>query len=423
MAVTTAVTRVACNTGTGTQDITVGGFGTPKAALFICSKATANGVAADHYVLSFGAATGTSNEWCLSLNTEDGVATTDTRATTDSDRCIRLNNPGTATVDGEAEFTAFITDGVRINWLNAPSAAWLLTVVLFGGSDLSAHANNIALGNSLDNAVDVTAPGFEPTLVFTACQGSLGMDADASSLRDAFGIVHNDGGVTQRSAAYENPNGAAAGNPTGRCTESYGIMQIAGGGSAALDWGGEFGSFDGSGFTVTTRNAGANNTSMMYLALRLGGIQNGWVGTVDTPTSTGNETETGPSFTPQIVYQIGTHMEAIDTAYNSSPLAGVTGLGAFTDSAEYMTSVADEDGASTTDTQSLSDDTAIELPEDDGTAGLTASFVGMVSTGYTLNYSAVLGNAKKFFNLAIEGEPPNPDAITRLRRSQVIGPW
>ena len=422
MAVTTAVTRVACDTSTGTQDITIGGFGTAKAALFICSVATADGVAANDANISFGAATGTSNEWCLSLNDRNGTANTSTQATTDSDRCIRINIPGSGpAIDGEAEFTAFITDGVRINWLNAPSAAWLLTVVLFGGSDLSAHADNIALGDSVDNAVDVTDPGFEPTLVITASQGRLGMDSNATFWFASFGGVHNNGGVTQRSASFYRPNGAASGSPSSRCTESYGLMESSTAG--ALDWGGEFGSFDGSGFTVTTRNAGANNTSMMYLALRLAGTEAGWVDTVDTPTSPGNDTESGPSFTPQIVYQIGTHMEAIDTAYNSSPLAGVIGLGAFTDSAEYMTSVADEDGATTTNTQSLSDDTAVELPEDDGTAALTASFVGMVSTGYTLNYSAVEANAKKFFNLAIQGEPPDPDAITRLRRSQVIGPW
>lgn len=419
MAITSTVTRVACNTSTGTQDITVSGFGTPKAALFICSVGVTDGTAAADLNMSIGAATGVSNEWCLSVSAENGVGTTSTFGTTDSDRCVRINNAGSSSVDGEAEFSAFITDGVRINWTNAPSAAWLLTVVLFGGSDLSAHANNAALGNSTDNAVDVTAPGFEPTLVITATQGSSGIDSGDTHLQHSVGFIHNNGAVTQRAAAYRYTNGSATSSPDGRCTESYGIMQIDS--SAALDWGGEFSAFDGSGFTVTTRNAGGNDTALMYLALRLGGTEIGWVDTVDTPTATGNDTESGPGVTPQLVLQIGTHMEAIDTAYNSSALAGVLGLGAFTADVEYMTSVAEEDGAGTSDTQSLSDDTAVELPQDDGTAGLTAALVAMIASGYTLNYSAVLANAKKFFAMAIAGEPT--DAVTQLRRAGVVGPF
>ena len=420
MGISADVTRIACNTGTGTQDITITGFGTPKAALFICSVATSNGSAASDFSLSIGAATGASNEWCLSINNEDGQSDTDTAATTDSDKCVRINTAGTPTVDGEAEFTAFITDGVRINWTNAPSAAWLLTVVLFGGTDLSAHANNVALGDSLDNAVDVTAPGFEPTLLIAVCQGGLGMDDNATSLQHSIGVIHNGGGVSQRSVGFRHPNGAAEGQPDGRCTETYGILQITS--AAALDWGGEFGTFDGSGFTVTTRIAGANSTSLMYLALRLGGSESGWVGTVDTPTSPGDDAETGPGFEPQLVLQIGTHMEAVDTAYNSSPLAGALGLSAFSPDNEYMTSVADEDAATTTDTQSLSTDTAIELPQDDGTTGLTAAFASMNNDGWTLNYSAVEGNAKKFFGLAIESIVNIPIPIFR-RRQTMPGPF
>lgn len=420
MAVSAAVTRAACNTSAGNQDITIAGFGTPKAALFICSVATSNGSAASDFNLSIGAATGAANEWCLSVNNEDGQPDTDTAATTDSDKCIRLNTAGGPTVDGEAEFTAFITDGVRINWTNAPSAAWLLTVVLFGGTDLAAHANNVALGNSLDNAVDVTAPGFEPTLVIAVCQGGLGMDANATSLQHSMGVVHNGAGISQRSVGFRHSNGASEGSPDGRCTETYGILQVTT--SATLDWGGEFGTFDGSGFTVTTRIAGANSTSLMYLALRLGGSESGWVGTVDTPTSPGDDSETGPGFEPQLVLQIGSHMEAIDTAYNSSPLAGALGLGAFSTNNEYMTAVADEDAASTTDTQSLSADTAIELPQDDGTAGLTAAFASMNNDGWTLNYSAVEGNAKKFFGLAIESIVNIPIPIFR-RRQTMPGPF
>lgn len=423
MGVSIATTRVACNTSTGTQDITIPGFGTAKAVRFKCSVATVDGTAASHLNMSYGAATGASNEWCLSLNSEDGQGTSDTQATTDSDRVVRINTAGGPAIDGDAEFTAFVTDGVRINWLTAPSAAWLLEVTLYGGTDLSVHASNVTLGDSVDNVVDVTAPGFEPDIVYAVCQGSLGIDDNATHLQPSFGLVHNGVGITQSSVAYRYTNGASTMHVDGRMTETYGIMQV--NSTAALVWGGEFGAFDANGFSVTTRIAGAGNTVLMYLAMSFGGAVNSWVGTIDTPTSTGNAAVTASGFTPQFVDQIGTHMEAIDTAYNDSALAGTFGFSSFDASREYMTSVQVEENVGTSNTQSLSDNTAIELPDDDGAVGLTASFVSMDANGWTLNYTAVETNAKKFLTLAIEQEAigghAGPLVNARRLRSKVGG--
>jgi hypothetical protein len=401
--VITAVVRISADTSTGTQDITTSDLGglVPKAAIFICSVGVTDGTPAADFNLSYGAVDGT-RQWCTSSNTADSLGSTDTYSTTDTDKCIRINTAGTPTIDGDAEFTSFITNGVRINWLNAPSSAWLVTVILFTGEGITAHANAVGLGNSVDNSVDVTSPGFEPTVIFTACQGDLAADDGQTHVMPSFGLVHNGDSVVQRSAAWNIRNGASNGSPDARCTESYGIMQVTT--LAALDWGGEFGTFDSSGFTVITRNAGANSTTLFYLALKLS-PETAWLGTVDTPTSAGNDSITGVGFVPDTVIQLGTHMPAIDTAYNSSPLAGVIGIGAFSKTGkQFMTSVADEDGVTTTNTQSLSDNVAVELPQDDGTTGLTATHVSMGLDGWTHNYTNVLGSARKFFVLAIEAQ-------------------
>lgn len=420
MTLNVEVTRVACNTSTGTQDITIGGFGTPKAALFICTIATADGTPVSDYGYSFGASTGASNEWCVFFSDENGVGTTDRRGATESDRVVRINQIGTHTVDGDANFSAWITDGVRIDWQTAPSAAWLLTVVLFTGTDLSAHANYASLGNALNNAVNVTDPGFEPELVITACFAGQAVDTTQSLIKPSFGVVHNDGGgtVTQGCAAWYGSNGSGTSTADGRLTETYGIMETDS--DALLIWGGEFDTFDNSGFTVTTRIAGSGNTDMFYLALGLG-VFSGWVGTVDTPTSTGNDPQSGPGIQTQFVYSIMTMMEAIDTAYANNALAGSYGFSTFTDAAEYANSVQNENGVATSSTQSLSDDTAVELPDDDGAAGLTASFVSMNTTGWTWNFSAVEASAKKFPTLIIGGEAS--DVLTQHRRWHTIGPF
>ena len=62
-----------------------------------------------------------------------------------------------------------------------------------------------------------------------------------------------------------------------------------------------------------------------------------------------------------------------------------------------------------------------ELPDDDGTASLTAAFVSMDNAGWTLNYSAAAANAKKFFSLAITNQAS--DVISRFRRHQIVGPY
>lgn len=68
---------------------------------------------------------------------------------------------------------------------------------------------------------------------------------------------------------------------------------------------------------------------------------------------------------------------------------------------EFAASVSDEDGVTTSNSQSLSDNVSIELPDDDGTAGLTATFVSLDATGWTDNYSAVKGSAGLMLALAI----------------------
>ena len=67
----------------------------------------------------------------------------------------------------------------------------------------------------------------------------------------------------------------------------------------------------------------------------------------------------------------------------------------------YSSSVSDEDNVGTSNTQSLSDNVAIELPDDDGTAGLASAFVSFDATGWTETYTAVKGAAALMPALAI----------------------
>ena len=166
MGVTVAVTRAAANLATGTQDFTTTDLGglTPVGALFIITKATADGTPADHAIVGIGAATGSSERWACSVTSEHGVSATDTNRRAMTDECVCLISEGTGTVDGEADFDSFITNGVRINWGNAPASAYLVTVLLLAGTDTSAYAGVFTGHASTNGVTDVTDPGFQPAL-------------------------------------------------------------------------------------------------------------------------------------------------------------------------------------------------------------------------------------------------------------------
>src|SRR4030065_1189114 len=146
MGVSVVTTRVACNTSTGTQDITISGCGTPKAARFTLVRAATDGTAANHAVISYGFTDGT-RQFAISFEDENALATTETYQAKSSALVVRIGNGGAdGTLEGSAEFSAWITDGVRIDWTDAPDAAYLLIVDLFGGTDLSVYAGEQDLG-------------------------------------------------------------------------------------------------------------------------------------------------------------------------------------------------------------------------------------------------------------------------------------
>ena len=128
---------VAANTSTGTQDFTVAGFGTPKGAIFLVSYGTANGTAVNHAMLSVGFTDGT-RQRAIGIRVENAVVGgSDTGNIESSTACILTALNSADTTDGVATFDSWITDGVRVNWTDAPPSAYLVTCILFGGSGVS----------------------------------------------------------------------------------------------------------------------------------------------------------------------------------------------------------------------------------------------------------------------------------------------
>lgn len=412
MGVTIATTRVALNTVTGNQTITTPDLGglTPKAAIFIVTFAVTDGAAAAHNVLSFGAATGAANEWVRSVNDENAQDTTDTHRIQSNTRCIQVHTPGGAAVDGEAEFFAFVADGVTINITNAFAAAYLLEVIFFAGTDVSAHANTATLNATVDVATDITDPGFPVELVIAAHTPAQTTEIDnTGGLSMSLGFIHNGTSITQESIHMVSDSGKATSAVKFFETQTYGLMRRRHN-SGVFFYGVDFSDFDTVGYSVTPRVGGGANDIFGYLALSFNSKANIFVGLHTTPIVAGNFSDTGPAFQPNFIMMLASLAEAIDTDFLDSR-AGSLAISVFDPDDEFCTSVTSEDNAPTSNTQSLSDDIALNVPDHDGTDEYKANFVGFTATGWDKNYTVAPSVAKVNLVLAIGDivTPPGPD--------------
>lgn len=391
--------RVSLNTSTGSQSITTTDLGgqTPKLVYFVLTRATADGVNADNGAFSIGCASGSSNQWCVGIEAADAQPTTSTHQRHDNTRCLFLLQAGSTAREVAAEFTAFITNGVTIN-ITTASSAYLLEAVFLAGADVSAYAASVSLGNTLDLATDVTAPGFRPDIVLTAMVHATN-NTSSSEARFSFGVVRDaSGSVTQRSIAYRNTDAQAAVATHSVVSDAYGICTLTSGG--AIQWGGEFSGFDASGFTVTTRVAASSNSVLCYLALKLTNADTS-VYTFSTPTATGSQATTTPAFEPQFVMVGLTHGATVNTVESDTD-GEEFGLGAWTESGQFFAMMSDDDAALDSNTYSCDDNQALQLKDGSGAAVLAATLTSLDPTGYTLNYTAVNASARRGFALAIE---------------------
>jgi hypothetical protein len=399
MGVTVATVRVAANTSTGTQDITTTDLGglTPKAVLLIATRGVTDGTAVDGAGWYMGASDGT-NEWTQGYEEQHAQATMNSEYEQDTtaNRILTIYD-GTAAdvVDATANFDSFISNGVRIDWTNAPASAFLVTAIFFAGTDLTANVGTADLGNLADAAIDITTVGLEADIVITA----LTEDTSAQGSGWSMGFIHNDraGAVTQRSVTHTQRDAFGTSQVGVQMRDGECVAKLISS-SQAIDWYGAAGSFDSSGFTVQLGNARSpNNTNISWVALRLGASP--VVSAKVYTYSTGSNTDTGPNFTPQAVFYIPNRAAAADTSETDADGGSVGFLAADADDV-YTNSISSEDAAADSNTQSLSDD-KLNLPTHTGASGQEAALTSFGATGPVWNWTAVDGTARLWPALAI----------------------
>lgn len=376
-------TSVNGNTDWTTADL--GGL-TPKAVMIIANHADTDGTVETGLIFGLGFADAT-REASTSNANQSAVASSNSKCTSEA-AVISIDDWG-GTAIAIASFVSFITNGVRLNFTVVDTDALLFTVVFFAGDDLSVYADAPSISSG---ANDITAPGFQPDLLLATCNWNA---ADAAHMITGFGAATSS---AQRSVGI----GSRDDQSTSQENTILGTTDIV----TALFNDAVFfqmtiSAFDANGFTVT-KSGHAAAKEFAYLALNFGGSASAWVGSMDTPTATGDDAQTGPSFKPQFVMLGMTDCQA-ENVLEADADAGSFGIVTFDkDGNEFSNSWASEEGVTTTNTQSLSDNQAVNFHTGAGVAQHAATFSAMDATGFTLNYSVADGTTRKWLGVAIE---------------------
>lgn len=277
-------------TATGVQTITDSRLGgaTPVAAIFIYGNfQTEKSNQSIGCFYSFGVAAN-GNQWCNYGTDEDNVATEDCYRGGQIDEVMRrITIQGG--VEASAAFSAFVANGVEIDWTVVTGIGLLSTVILFAGTEVSAECGAI-LG--VTTAGGTVTTGFEPDAVlFSTVQLAAHTSINADFCA-ALGWSVDTGGTPEEEAintvridASNNENTAWTGSSC--CQETDGSGNIA----SSID----VTDYHATGFDW---DSSANRTTYFYwFAIKIAGAS--FKATHDfAKTSIGTQALTGVGFQP-----------------------------------------------------------------------------------------------------------------------------
>jgi len=219
----------AITSGGPTQDITISGIGTPIAVIIECSIVTTQGTGVPHWIFSAGAADG-SNEFNLSGRSKDAGSSSSTGRIAGADGLVLIINNSANTIDGQAHWAAWITDGVRISWDNFPSSAYLLTVTLIYGTATQAKVM-AGVTDGVQNQTDaLSGAGFDPNVAmfwYNALDITASPSAAQASDMLSFGIAcDNAGTVEQGSFTSANRDAKTIGRGVSQSIRNDCVAQV-----------------------------------------------------------------------------------------------------------------------------------------------------------------------------------------------------
>jgi hypothetical protein len=408
--------RAAAITGGGpTQTFTVPSWTeTPKAAIFIMTGATSNAVVATGAALMVGIATGASNRFCTASSSQSGPTNANTRNRKSNTKCISFLG-STGAVNGEADWTSFGSGSVTVTWSSFPSAAFLITVILFAGADLSAYAGDFTASGTINTGTTVTAPGFQPDQLMVLGGGRV---ATYNTILDGafmqIGFADRGATITQCCTSWLALNGAGNADCFNWISSNRSCIGISATGGTLGNMQIEITAFSGTGFTATTRNSGLA-VPYPYLALSYttgNGTCGHSVPLIVSPTSPSTPIHfVSGTYTPQFVLQLPSGVNIANALRSDGttqkPGAGSYGIAAFNATEIFSHCTGDDDANSVMATQSFVT-TDFRCRSDTGTDLHIASTPVFGSGYYSLTYTTAVagpsGATSRFWPTMVIGD-------------------
>lgn len=377
---------------------------TPKAAIFLLAghnSATAYGTPDNYAGYGYGATDGT-NEWLVAGITDHGSRNS-CGVKSRNDYCCgyaKANASGAANASNYeeiAEFSSFGAGSVTVNWTIKESGSRRVTVILIGGSGTSVACGVSTLTGS-GSSVTAT-PGFETNMLFMAVQNRNAAINTADEFYNcAYGFGAYDGStITQACYQTAQAEGVNPSNTTGIVrTDRISVFENVSGsinGAITLE------NITSTQFDLAAAGANFSGGGGCWLAVNWGGSYESTVGAVDSPTSTGDWAVTGTGFRPKAVLLGQTMLTSSGTATKDGT-GSAYGIGAFDNLREMSQTWAIEDGTDPYDSSSNVNDSASYLDDHTGANAFDGDLSSLDSDGFTINFTAVPGTARKWFYLA-----------------------
>lgn len=380
---------VLSNAGTGTQDITYGESWTPKVAIVSWSRAnTSADTFQEHASYGIGFTDGT-NQRCVVTASEDNQARGDTGNTQVNNALIRPVGPSApTTVDAEATFTQWLSNGMQITWSDAPAAQFYINVLFLGGDDIT----NLDVGTLMSG----TGTG-DISVTDKAYQADFGMFLTGGTTTENSST--NNGGLSIGAATSSSAQWVqsiyALDNPVTMSTRQYyNHSNVVVTHDTAVTGLASFSSFNSNGFTLTISDAFPASIPIYYLIIKGGSFA---VGNATEPASVQQQTITTNKDTK------GVMIFGLDTGTANSPQNGcmqTIGMGSSSSNQgcevfEDTNGTADSVVVSRHDTNQIYLNITANVTATSSTLDDEAALFSVSDTGFVLDWTNV-GQARPF---------------------------
>lgn len=320
--------------------------------------------------------------------------------------------------DWDVRLVGFANNLVAINFLNAPislSQTRRWTMLVLAGEDVEAHLNAQNLGTGT-SAIDVTAPDFEPDVVFavSAFRTATGSIGGAGK---SFGIGLNDGADTQRCfTTVESAGTLTVSRPGGSLFNDRILHRLTGATPDPTNvYGVTIGSYDSQGYSVTP-SASASSEFASFLAVKMPGIR-AHLDDFLTKATTGIESYTGAGFTPRVALVAGGGYTTINTPEGETAALASHYVGMVSDPTDPLKvgvhALRNQNNVDPTVAAVKSSDNGNVIIMGDGAnfGDIVAAFDAFTTDGFDLDFTATTG-AFLFMSLMLDWDddttPPTP---------------